>query len=254
MSKDKINKSLSEYTDDDFSEKEMAFYESCLNSDEAQQIEEAQKKKVQSQKDKLIVIDGAQFQFGAHLATFKPLTKTSKIQGKLVGTIVERQPMNFTFADGFQVISLGQWEKYGTVKFQNNAVILQGSEISYAGQMPGSNTVETGKAKCIQSGQKKSFEGIDTTDATFLAYTTKPKVVEFYATDRRSDEIRDTEYEEMIYLKVNTYGLKGQRITIELGTPEIGYEYNGERLVDNTLKDYLVQYDEERIELKVVKP
>jgi len=35
---------------------------------------------------------------------------------------------------------------------------------------------------------------------------------------------------------------------------QIGYEYNGERLVDNTLKDYLVQYDEERIELKVVKP
>ena len=79
-------------------------------------------------------------------------------------------------------------------------------------------------------------------------------MVEFYAADRSSDEIRDTEYEEMIYLKVNTYGLKGQRITIELGTPEIGYEYNGERLVDNTLKDYLVQYDEERIELKVVKP
>ena len=174
MPRNHLNKPLSQYTDDNFSKEEINLFESHLNSPEAQDVEKAQKEEIQSQKDKLVVIDEAKYQFGAHLATFKPLTKTPSIQGKTVGTIVETQPVNFSFADGFQLTSLGQWEKYGTIKFQNNEVILQGSEISYVGQIPGSNTVETGKAKCIQSGQKKTLEHIDTTNEAFPSYKTPP--------------------------------------------------------------------------------
>ena len=174
MPRNHLNKALSQYTDDNFSKEEINLFESHLNSPEAQDVEKAQKEEIQSQKDKLVVIDEAKYQFGAHLATFKPLAKTPSIQGKTVGTIVETQPVNFSFADGFQLTSLGQWEKYGTIKFQNNEVILQGSEISYVGQIPGSNTVETGKAKCIQSGQKKTLEHIDTTNEAFPSYKTPP--------------------------------------------------------------------------------
>ena len=174
MPRNHLNKPLSQYTDDNFSKEEINLFESHLNSPEAQDVEKAQKEEIQSQKDKLVVIDEAKYQFGAHLATFKPLTKTPSIQGKTVGTIVETQPVNFSFADGFQLTSLGQWEKYGTIKFQNNEVILQGSVISYVGQIPGSNTVETGKAKCLQSGQKKTLEHIDTTNEAFPSYKTPP--------------------------------------------------------------------------------
>ncbi|WP_314269046.1 peptidase [Capnocytophaga sputigena] len=174
MPRNHLNKPLSQYTDDNFSKEEINLFESHLNSPEAQDVEKAQKEEIQSQKDKLVVIDEAKYQFGAHLATFKPLTKTPSIQGKTVGTIVETQPVNFSFVDGFQLTSLGQWEKYGTIKFQNNEVILQGSVISYVGQIPGSNTVETGKAKCIQSGQKKTLEHIDTTNEAFPSYKTPP--------------------------------------------------------------------------------
>ena len=174
MPRNHLNKPLSQYTDDNFSKEEINLFESHLNSPEAQDVEKAQKEEIQSQKDKLVVIDEAKYQFGAHLATFKPLTKTPSIQGKTVGTIVETQPVNFSFVDGFQLTSLGQWEKYGTIKFQNNEVILQGSVISYVGQIPGSNTVETGKAKCIQSGQKKTLEHIDTSNEAFPSYKTPP--------------------------------------------------------------------------------
>ena len=174
MPRNHLNKPLSQYTDDNFSKEEINLFESHLNSPEAQDVEKAQKEEIQSQKDKLVVIDEAKYQFGAHLATFKPLTKTPSIQGKTVGTIVETQPVNFSFVDGFQLTSLGQWEKYGTIKFQNNEVILQGSVISYVGQIPGSNTVETGKAKCLQSGQKKTLEHIDTTNEAFPSYKTPP--------------------------------------------------------------------------------
>ena len=173
MSTKKIEeKSFSEYTDADFELENADFYESFLDSEESKAVEQAQKEKTQAKKNKLIVIDEAQYQFGPHKATFKPLTRTPSIQSKMVGTIVENQPVNFSFEDGFQLTTLGQWENFGTIKFQNNKVILQESEISYVGQMPGSNTVETGKAKCIQSGQKKHYESINTTDKAFLDYKT----------------------------------------------------------------------------------
>ena len=219
MSRKNIEKSFSEYTDADFELESVNFYESFLASEESQAVEETQKEKVATKKDKRVVIDKAEYQFGPHKATFKPLTKTPSIQGKKVGTIVETQPVNFSFEDGFQLTTLGQWEKYGTAKFQSNKVILQGSEISYVGQMPGSNSVETGKAKCTQSGQKKDYEGIDTTDAAFPNYTSKAKVVQGYwaADEYGTRRLKEAELEQTVYFIIETVGINdGEQLQVQL--------------------------------------
>ena len=222
----KENKSFSEYTDADFELESVNFYESFLASEESQAVEETQKEKVATKKDKRVVIDKAEYQFGPHKATFKPLTKTPSIQGKKVGTIVETQPVNFSFEDGFQLTTLGQWEKYGTAKFQSNKVILQGSEISYVGQMPGSNSVETGKAKCTQSGQKKDYEGIDTTDAAFPNYTSKAKVVQGYwaADEYGTRRLKEAELEQTVYFIIETVGINdGEQLQVQLW--DYDYQY-----------------------------
>ena len=248
----KENKSFSEYTDADFELESVNFYESFLASEESQAVEETQKEKVATKKDKRVVIDKAEYQFGPHKATFKPLTKTPSIQGKKVGTIVETQSVNFSFEDGFQLTTLGQWEKYGTAKFQSNEVILQGSEISYVGQMPGSNSVETGKAKCTQSGQKKDYEGIDTTDAAFPDYKTEPKVINFYIANRSLDGIERAKYDDTIYLHINTYSLIGGKINLAIDSPNASYEYNGKTVTEDTFRDYTLKEEEEVLPLKVV--
>jgi len=76
MSRKNIEKSFSEYTDADFELESVNFYESFLASEESQAVEETQKEKVATKKDKRVVIDKAEYQFGPHKATFKPLTKT----------------------------------------------------------------------------------------------------------------------------------------------------------------------------------
>ncbi|MBD3907211.1 hypothetical protein NAL32_21180 [Chryseobacterium sp. Ch-15] len=52
----------------------------------------------------MLVIGGAKIKFNAHLGEFKVLNDVPTTQGKLTGTIVEKQIPNFTFYDGFQMI------------------------------------------------------------------------------------------------------------------------------------------------------
>jgi hypothetical protein len=109
----------------------------------------------------LLAIDGARIKFNAHLGKFKVLNNVPTTQDKLTGTVVEKQIPNFIFDDGFQMISLTEWQDFGTAKVQENYVLLKKSTLPGTGKMPGNIPPETGKIEFVTSGQVNAPESID---------------------------------------------------------------------------------------------
>ena len=109
----------------------------------------------------LIAIDGAKIKFGSHTGTFKVLNDVPTTQDKLTGTVVEKQIPNFIFDDGFTLLSITDWQSFGTVLVQENKVLLKQSFLPATGKMPGNSPVETGNVEFINSGQINVPESID---------------------------------------------------------------------------------------------
>ena len=134
------------------------------NQKRMEAIEEEQEKEDKAQEDQLFVINGAKVKFGPHIGTFKVLSDTPTIQSKTVGTEIEKSPANFTFMDGFQLLTLTQWQEVGTAKYQDNLALIKKSTIMGTGKMPPANApIESGKIEFIDSGQINVPENIDTT-------------------------------------------------------------------------------------------
>ena len=133
-------------------------------SEEMKAIRASREKELKAIQDQLFVINGAKVKFGPHIGTFKVLSDTPTIQGKIVGTEIEKSPANFTFVDGFQLLSLTQWQDIGTGKYQDNLALIKKSTIMGTGKMPPANApIESGKIEFIDSGQINEPENIDTT-------------------------------------------------------------------------------------------
>lgn len=113
----------------------------------------------------LLSIDGAKIKFNAHMGEFKVLTDVPTTQGKLTGTIVEKQVANFTFYDGFKILTTTQWSNFGSAKVQENFVLLKKSILPATGKMPGNAPIETGKIEFVTSGQINIPESLDTKGA-----------------------------------------------------------------------------------------
>ena len=133
-------------------------------SEEMKAIRASREKELKAIQDQLFVINEAKIKFGSHIGTFKVLSDTPTIQGKIVGTEIEKSPANFTFVDGFQLLSLTQWQDIGTGKYQDNLALIKKSTIMGTGKMPPANApIESGKIEFIDSGQINEPEDIDTT-------------------------------------------------------------------------------------------
>ncbi|WP_213083884.1 hypothetical protein [Chryseobacterium lactis] len=135
-----------------------------MKADNQQKMEE--KRAENEEKDKkeeglLLAIDGAKIKFNDHTGTFKVLSNVPTTQDKLTGTIVEKQIPNFIFDDGFLMITLTEWQDFGTAKVQENYVLLKKSTLPGTGKMPGSVPPETGKIEFVTSGQVNAPESID---------------------------------------------------------------------------------------------
>lgn len=134
----------------------------------SQKMEENRKERVEKDKtaeDQLIVIHGAKIKFNAHLGEFKVLNDVPTTQDKLTGTTVEKQIPNFTFYDGFQMLSLTEWMDFGSVKVQENEALIKKSILPATGKMPGNIPPETGKIEFVDSGQVNIPESIYTEGA-----------------------------------------------------------------------------------------
>ena len=131
------------------------------NSQKMQQIKEVRQKEDEKQEG----LHGAKIKFNSHMGEFKVLNDVPTTQGKLTGTTVEKQILNFTFYDGFQMLSLTEWQDFGTVKVQDNEALIKKSTLPGTGKMPGNVPPESGKIEFVDSGQVNVPESITTTGA-----------------------------------------------------------------------------------------
>ncbi|WP_128330276.1 hypothetical protein [Apibacter sp. HY039] len=114
---------------------------------------EEDSKEEQLREEDLVVIDGALIKFNAHQGIFKVLADVPTTQEKLTGTLVEKQPANFIFYDGFVLSALEDWKDFGSTKVQGNEVLIKKSKLPGVGSIPGVTTPESGNIEFITSGQ-----------------------------------------------------------------------------------------------------
>ena len=224
------------------------------NQKRMEAIEEEQEKEDKAQEDQLFVINGAKVKFGPHIGTFKVLSDTPTIQSKTVGTQIENAPLNFTFEDGFQLLTLTQWQDVGDAKFQGNVALIKKSTIVSTGKMsPANAPIESGKIEFIDSGQINIPENIDTTGMPLLANNNPPciKEVNFFTSDGKeilkNGKTHNLCYGEPFYIEVITENIPDDTpMTITLKNTKISFEG---QLKENKIKTTLLSipvscYDE----------
>ena len=224
------------------------------NQKRMEAIEKEQEKEDKAQEDQLFVINGAKVKFGPHIGTFKVLSDTPTIQSKTVGTQIEKSPANFTFMDGFQLLTLTQWQDVGDAKFQDNVALIKKSTIVSTGKMsPANAPIESGKIEFIDSGQINIPENIDTTGMPLLANNNPPciKEVIFFTSDGKeilkNGKTHNLCYGEPFYIEVITENIPDDTpIAITLKDTKISFEG---QLKENKIKTILLSipisyYDE----------
>ena len=105
------------------------------------------------------------------------------------------------------------------------------------------------------------------TDIRFGGYLTReierqkkkqqtPEIVGYYFQDMNGQRISQDELEpEMeIYLCIETENASNQTLTINLNDPRIDYEYEGQMVENDVLKDISISGNTTRIKLKTVEP
>ncbi|AXT56221.1 hypothetical protein D1815_10815 [Aquimarina sp. AD1] len=81
----------------------------------------------------------------------------------------------------------------------------------------------------------------------------EPRIVEYYITDTNNKRIEETIVGENILLNIDSRNLIGEKLTINLDNQTVDFKYNGDILVNDTLTDYEIGSNLEKIELEVIK-
>lgn len=79
------------------------------------------------------------------------------------------------------------------------------------------------------------------------------KVTNYYITDIHGEELEEYKVGDKIILTIETLNRVGDAMTISLEDKTHDFKYNGNLLVNDTLSDYIIGSDLEKIELEVVK-
>ncbi|NER18522.1 type VI secretion system tube protein TssD [Spongiivirga citrea] len=79
-----------------------------------------------------------------------------------------------------------------------------------------------------------------------------PELVDYYITDLEDNKLEEAVPGDKILLNVLTKNLKGETLTLNLEDPTADYKYKGDLLENDTLSDYKINYDHEKIELEVI--
>ncbi|GHC50178.1 type VI secretion system tube protein TssD [Ulvibacter litoralis] len=78
------------------------------------------------------------------------------------------------------------------------------------------------------------------------------KVTKYYITDVNGEELESYKIGEKIILNIETLNRVGDAMTISLEDKTHDFKYNGKVLANDTLSDYIIGSDLEKIELEVV--
>ncbi len=152
----------------------------------------------------LFVVDGAEFLCGPHRGILKGGVAWNTIDDNPSATEKECKKENFTFQDGFQVLSIGKWSRLSETTTLEDAIpLLFRSTIQIIGKMPGNTPTETYNLKFVTAGQNFVFE--DTTDEEY------------------EREVLGEEQKSMITNAYYTEGKVEQNLTLILTTEITGY-------------------------------
>ncbi len=113
-------------------------------------------------------------------------------------------------------------------------------------------------ATIIRNGEVMLKRYWAVTDPAML--TTQPtvidngkKVTNYYLTNTDGEAIDDYKKGDIIVLNIETRNRIGDSLTIDLNDAEYDFEYNGDVLSNDTLRNIVISNDLEQIELKVVE-
>lgn len=83
---------------------------------------------------------------------------------------------------------------------------------------------------------------------------TSPHITTAYYTDLEGNIISKGAIGQEIYLVIEGHNLSGETSDLYLEDPDMDFEYQGEHLLNDILKNYTFKSDNELIKLKVVAP
>ena len=128
------------------------------NTNDEQKYKQAKREFIRRQ-SQLLITDGAEFICGVHKGSFRTNYQWDTINYKGVGRQCDVLPENFTFTDGFQILSIGTWQRIGsTTTFNDEYPLLFRSTIQITGKMPGNNPPETYNLQFTNAGQNFTYE------------------------------------------------------------------------------------------------
>lgn len=78
------------------------------------------------------------------------------------------------------------------------------------------------------------------------------KVIEYYLTDEEGNAIEEYEAGQIIILNIETANRIGDKMNVRLNDKEHDFKYEGSLLKNDTIKDFVVSSDVEKIELEVI--
>ena len=97
---------------------------------------------------------------------------------------------------------------------------------------------------------RKTFD-MDDVEPTTLDQE-EPEVIDCYYTDLEGNEDVELEIGNEVYLVLKTENMIGEARDIDLNNPKKDFEYNGEILEDDTIKDFNITSDLQKIKLKII--
>lgn len=80
----------------------------------------------------------------------------------------------------------------------------------------------------------------------------EPKVLDYYLTNLDGQRIDQAKIGEKIYLNIETTNLIGKTLTISLNDKNVDFKYKDEALKDDTISNYKVNNDLEKLKLEVI--
>ncbi len=83
---------------------------------------------------------------------------------------------------------------------------------------------------------------------------TMPELLDFYITDEDGNRIEEAKVGDEIFLVVETVNMLGETVDISLSDDQIDYEYQGKRLNNDTLKEYIIDDNNAKILLMIIAP
>lgn len=122
---------------------------------------------------------------------------------------------------------------------------------------PMTTYIELSPASMVQNGQTIFEKYWKVTDLSAnVTPTTKdnsPELIRYYITDLEGNELEKYESSDKILLNLETKNAIGEKLTVKIPDKTYDFKHNGITLQNDTLKDYLINNDLEKVELEVVE-